>query len=85
MGTVLTGVMGTAGIVVYSKIDPKFRELLMNIPGADKFIKVCLFEDTEFIDQSKILGGRIVCKVAQQIKSTKERQVIFSVLYGNVE
>lgn len=78
MGTVLTGVMGTAGIVVYSKTDPKFRELLTNnIPGADKFIKVCLFEDTEFIDQSKKIGGRIVCKVAQQVKSIKERQVIF--------
>jgi len=74
MGTVLTGVMGTAGIVVYSKNDPKFRELLTNsIPGADKFIKVCLFEDKEFIDQSKRLGGRIVCKVAQQVKSIKER------------
>ncbi|XP_060863582.1 MICOS complex subunit Mic60-like isoform X2 [Metopolophium dirhodum] len=73
MGTVLTGVMGTAGIVVYSKNDPKFRELLTNnIPGADKFIKVCLFEDTEFVDQSKRLGGRIVCKVAQQVKSIKE-------------
>ncbi|XP_008181676.1 MICOS complex subunit Mic60 [Acyrthosiphon pisum] len=73
MGTVLTGVIGTAGIVVYSKNDPKFRELLTNnIPGADKFIKVCLFEDTEFVDQSKRLGGRIVCKVAQQVKSIKE-------------
>ncbi|KAF0762719.1 MICOS complex subunit Mic60-like [Aphis craccivora] len=73
MGTVITGVMGTAGIVVYSKNDPKFRELLTNnIPGVDKFIKVCLFEDTEFIDQSKKIGGRIVCKVAQQVKSIKE-------------
>ncbi|XP_025199417.1 MICOS complex subunit Mic60-like [Melanaphis sacchari] len=73
MGTVLTGVMGTAGIVVYSKNDPKFRELLTNnVPGADKFIKVCLFEDTELIDQSKKLGGRMVCKIAQQVKSIKE-------------
>ncbi|KAL4142397.1 hypothetical protein QTP88_004864 [Uroleucon formosanum] len=73
MGTVLTGVMGSAGIVVYSKNDPRFRELLTNnIPGADKFIKVCLFEDTEFVDQTKRLGGRIVCKVAQQVKSIKE-------------
>ncbi|XP_026811516.1 MICOS complex subunit Mic60-like [Rhopalosiphum maidis] len=73
MGTVLTGVMGTAGIVVYSKNDPKFRELLTNnIPGTDKFIKVCLFEDTEFVDKSKKIGGRVVCKVAQQVKSIKE-------------
>lgn len=73
MGTVLTGVIGTAGIVVYSKNDPKFRELLTNnVQGADKFIKVCLFEDTEFVDQIKRLGGRMVCKVAQQVKSIKE-------------
>lgn len=66
--------MGTAGIVVYSKYEPKFREMLTsNIPGADKFIKVCLFEDKEFVDKSKNLGGRIVCKVAQQVKSIKKR------------
>lgn len=72
--TLLTGVMGTTGIIVYSKYDPKFREILTNnIPGTDKFIKVCLFEDKEFVDESKKLGGRIVCKVAQQVKSIKER------------
>lgn len=72
--TILTGVMGTAGIVVYSKYDPKFREILTNnVPGSEKFIRVCLFEDKEFVDQSKRLGGRIVCKVAQQVKSIKER------------
>lgn len=68
--------MSTAGVVVYSKNDPKFRELLTsNIPGSDKFIKVCLFEDEEFINKSKQLGGRVVCKVARQVKSIKERQV----------
>lgn len=72
--TILTGVIGTAGIVVYSKYDPKFREMLTNnIPGSDKLIKVCLFEDKEILDHSKRLGGRIVCKVAQQVKSIKER------------
>lgn len=66
--------MGTAGIVVYSKYDPKFRELITNnVPGSDKFIKICLFEDKEFVDQGKQLGGRIVCKVAQQVKKIKER------------
>jgi len=76
--TVFTGVIGTSGIVVSSKYYPEFRELLTNnIPGADKFIKVCLFEDTELNDQIKKKGGRIVCKVAQQVKSIKERQVIF--------
>lgn len=72
--TILTGVVGTAGIVVYAKYDSKFREILTtNIPSLDKFIKVCLFEDKEFIDQSKRLGGRIVCKIARQVKSIKER------------
>lgn len=72
--TVLTGVIGTAGTVVYSKYDPKFRELITNnIPGSDKFIKVCLFEDQEIFDQTKKLGGRIVCKVARQVKTIKER------------
>lgn len=65
--------MGTAGIVVYSKYDPKFRELITsNIPGLDKFIKICLFEDEEFVNRGKQLGGRIVCKVAQQVKKIKE-------------
>lgn len=72
--------MGTGGIVIYSKYDPKFRELLTNnVPGSDKFIRVCLFEDKEFVDQSKRLGGRIVCKVAQQVKSIKERYIVLSV------
>ncbi|KAL5240712.1 hypothetical protein ACI65C_008122 [Semiaphis heraclei] len=71
--TVFTGVIGTSGIVVFSREYPKFRELLTNnIPGADKFIKVCLFEDTELNDQIKKKGGLIVCKVAQQVKSIKE-------------
>lgn len=75
---ILTGVLGTGAIVVYSKYDPKFRELLTNnLPGFDKFIKVCSFEDKDFIDQTKKIGGRVVCKVAQQVKSVKERYVIF--------
>lgn len=76
--TILTGVVGTGGIVVYSKYDPKFRELLTNnIPGSDKFIKVCLFEDKEIVDQAKKIGGRVVCKVARQVKSIKDRYIIF--------
>lgn len=72
--TLLAGVTGTAGVVVYSKYDPKFRELVTyNIPGSDKFIKICLFEDKEIVDKSKQLGGRVVCKVAQGVKSIKER------------
>lgn len=47
--------------------------LTNNIPGSDKLIKVCLFEDKELLDHSKRLGGRIVCKVAQQVKSIKEK------------
>lgn len=76
--TLLTGIVGTGGIVVYSKYDPKFRDLITNnIPGSDKFIKVCLFEDQEFVDQTKKIGGRVVCKVAQQVKFIKERYVVF--------
>lgn len=72
--TILTGIVGTTGVVVYSKYDPKFREVLTNnIPGSGKFIKVCLFEDEEFVNQTKQFGGRIVCKVARQVKSIKER------------
>jgi len=66
--------VGTAGIIAYLKYDPKFREILTtNIPNSDKFIKVCLFEDKEFINQSKRFGGHIVCKIMQQLKSIKER------------
>lgn len=73
--TILTGVTVVTGVVVYSKYDPKFREAVTNnLPGSDKFIKVCLFEDEEFINQTKRFGGRIVCKVARQVKSIKERQ-----------
>lgn len=76
--TIITGIISTAGIVVYSKYDPKFRELLTNnVSGSDKYIKILLFEDKEFVDRSKQLGGRIVCKVAQQVKSIKERQVLY--------
>jgi len=72
--TIITGIVGTAGIVVYSKYNPTFRGILItNVPSSDKFIKVCLFEDKEFVDQIKRLGGRIVCKIARQVKSIKER------------
>lgn len=85
--TILTGIVGTGGIIVYSKYDPKFRELITNnIPGSEKFIKVCLFEDKEFVDQTKKIGGRVVCKVAQQVKSIKERYLcyIFLIIIVNV-
>ena len=71
--TIITGMMGTMGLIAYSKYNPEFREFLTNyLPIADKFIKVCLFEDKELINQSKLFGGRIVCKVIQKLKSIKE-------------
>ncbi|XP_050436383.1 MICOS complex subunit Mic60-like [Adelges cooleyi] len=72
IGTLLTGVLGTAGLVVYSKNDPKFHELLItNVPGVDKFLKV--FDEEDLLKTSKELGGRIACKVGQQVKSLKEK------------
>lgn len=47
--------------------------LTENVPALDKYIGILLFEDKEFVEQSKQLGGRVVCKVAQQVKSIKER------------
>ncbi|XP_050535380.1 MICOS complex subunit Mic60-like [Daktulosphaira vitifoliae] len=71
MGTILTGIFGTAGVVLYSKNDPKFRQLLVtNIPGSEDFLKI--FDDKDMLQGVQYLGGRLACKIGQQINVLKK-------------